>query len=99
MSFLLKISRINAFERNSLRQLPRVSWTEKKSDDSVSEKKSGVESRMLIEIRKIKLSYFVHVLRKERSCLEKYNKAQRRVMDISEDEEHDGRAISQNGLV
>jgi len=66
------------------------------------QEKTGIESRLLEEIKKRKLSYSGHILRKEGSCSEKeiIHKAQLRVVDIKFDQEHAaGRTISQYGLV
>ena len=53
-----------------LRQILRVSWTEKKTNEWVLEK-AGVTQAFLTTIRKRKLTYFGHVTRKPSPCLEK----------------------------
>ena len=65
------------------------------------QEKTGIESRLLEEIVKRKLSYCGHILRKEGSCSEKeiIHKAQLRVVDIKFDQHAAGRTISQYGLV
>ena len=61
---------ISAFEMKGLRQILRVSWTEKKTNEWVLEK-AGVTQAFLATIRKRKLTYFGHVTRKPSPCLEK----------------------------
>ena len=54
----------------ALRQILRVSWTERKTNDWVLQK-AGTEAQLLQSIRKRKLSYYGHILRKKGSCMEK----------------------------
>ena len=62
--------RINAFEMKCLRQVLRVSWTAKKTNEWVL-KEAGVERHLLKAVKQRKLSYFGHVMRKTGDCLEK----------------------------
>jgi len=54
----------------SIRKILRVSWTQKKTNEWVLEA-AGVERDLLNLIKRRKLSYFSHVMRKEGDCLEK----------------------------
>src|SRR6218665_1296162 len=53
-----------------IRKILRVSWTQKKTNKWVSET-AGVERDLLNLIKRRKLSYSDHVMRKEGDCLEK----------------------------
>ena len=48
----------------------RVSWTQKKTNESILEA-AGAEQDLLNLIKRKKLSYFGRVMRKEGDCLEK----------------------------
>ena len=63
-------TRINAFEMRCLRQVLRVSWTAKKTNEWVL-KTAGVERGLLATIKQRKMSYYGHILRKNGGCLEK----------------------------
>jgi len=64
---------IQAFEVKGLRQTLRVSRTAKKTNDWVLEK-AGVTAALLTDVKRRKLRYFGHVIRKPGNCLEKrYN--------------------------
>lgn len=63
-------ARINAFEMKCLRQVLRVSWTARKTNEWVL-KTAGVERSLLASVKERKLGYYGHVLRKEGDCLEK----------------------------
>lgn len=62
--------RINGFEMKGLRQIMRVSWMAKKTNEWVLEQ-LGTERQMLNDIKTRKLKYFGHVMRKKGECLEK----------------------------
>ena len=62
--------RINFFEMKALRQLLRVSWTDKRSNDWLLQK-AETKPHLLQAIKKRKLSFYGHVSRKEGSCMEK----------------------------
>ena len=62
--------RITAFEMKGLRQILRVKWIERKTNDWVMEK-AGTEAQLLETIKKRKLTYFGHIMRKKGNCLEK----------------------------
>src|SRR6218665_2239350 len=62
--------RIEAFEIKCIRRILRVSWTQKKTNEWVLET-VGMEGGLLSIIKRRKLSYFGHVMRKEGDCLEK----------------------------
>src|SRR6218665_500884 len=53
-----------------IRKILRVSWTQKKTTEWVLET-AGMEREPLTMIKRRKLSYFGHVMRKEGDCLEK----------------------------
>jgi hypothetical protein len=63
-------ARINAFEMKCLRQLLRVSWTDRKTNEWVLAT-AGVDRNLLISVKERKLAYFGHVMRKQGDCLEK----------------------------
>src|SRR6218665_4074852 len=48
----------------------KISWTEKRTNKWVLEK-AGVERKLLGTVKEGKMKYFGHIMRKERSCLEK----------------------------
>jgi len=54
---------IKSFEIKAFRQILRVTWTDKRTNDWVLKKLKSVKKR--------KLSYHRHVLRKEGNCMEK----------------------------
>jgi len=60
-------TRLDAFEMKGLSKLLRVSWTAKKTN----EYKAGVKRELLDTVKARKLAYYVHTMRKQRSCLEK----------------------------
>jgi hypothetical protein len=62
--------RIEAFEMKGLRQILRVSWRERKTNEWVLET-TGVERSLLNSIKRRKLTYFGHLMRKNGDCLEK----------------------------
>jgi len=62
--------RIAAFEMKGLRQFLRVSWTAKRTNEWVLEK-AGAERELLAEVRRRKISYYGHVMRKTGGSLEK----------------------------
>src|ERR1700733_12662109 len=62
--------RIKAFEIKCIRKILRVSWTEKKTNEWVLET-AGVERSLLEDIKRRKMSYFGHLMRKHGDCLEK----------------------------
>jgi len=53
-----------------IRQILNVSWTQKKTNERVLEA-AEVERDLFNLIKRRKLSYFGHVLRKEENCLQK----------------------------
>ena len=62
--------RVRAFEMKGLRRILRVSWTERKTNEWVLEK--ACASRELLEsVKRRKMSYFGHIMRKADPCLEK----------------------------
>ena len=63
-------ARINAFEMKCLRRVLRVSWTAKKTNEWVL-MKAGVERSLLASVKKRKLLYFGHIMRKQGDNLEK----------------------------
>jgi hypothetical protein len=62
--------RLAAFEMKGLRQFLRVSWTAKKTNEWVLEK-AGTERDLLAAVRRRKLAYYGHVMRKTGESLEK----------------------------
>ena len=62
--------RIKAFEMKCIRKILRISWTEKKTNEWVLET-AGVERSLLESIKRRKMSYFGHIMRKQGDCLEK----------------------------
>ena len=62
--------KLEAFEMKGLRMILRVSWTSKRTNDWVSDK-AGVDRNILFTVRKRKMEYFGHLMRKEGECLEK----------------------------
>jgi len=63
-------SRMKSFEMKSPRQLLCVSWTDRTTNDWVLQK-AETEPNLLQAIKKRKLSFYGHVLRKEGSYMEK----------------------------
>ena len=62
--------RISAFEMKCLRQVLRVSWTAKRTNEWVLET-AGVSRSLLASVKEMKLAYYRHILRKKGDCLEK----------------------------
>jgi len=62
--------RIKSLEMKAFRQILRVTWTDKRTNDWVL-RKAGTEPFLLQSVKKRKLSYYGHVLRKEENCMEK----------------------------
>ena len=62
--------RISAFEMKCLRQVSRVSWTAKRTNEWVLET-AGVSRSLLASVKEMKLAYYGHILRKKGDCLEK----------------------------
>ena len=62
--------RIEAFEMKGLRQIMRVSWIAKKSNDWVLDE-TGTKRQLLASIKQRKLSYYGHVTRKQGDSLGK----------------------------
>jgi len=62
--------RINAFEMKYLRQVLRVSWTAKRTNEWVL-KTAAVTRSLLASVKQRKLAYYGHILRKKGVCLEK----------------------------
>jgi len=63
-------TRLDAFEMKGLRKILRVSWTAKKTNESVLNK-AGVKRELLNTVKARKLAYYGHAMRKQGSCLEK----------------------------
>ena len=63
-------AKINAFEMKCLRQVLRVSWMAKKTNEWVL-KTAGVERSLLTSVKHRKLAYFGHIMRKRGDNLEK----------------------------
>ena len=63
-------AKINAFEMKCLRQVLRVSWTAKKTNEWVLNT-AGVGRSLLASVKERKLVYFGHVMRKKGDSLEK----------------------------
>ena len=61
---------LDAFEMKGLRKILRVSWTAKKTNESVLNK-AGVKRELLDTVKARKLAYYGHTTRKQGSCLEK----------------------------
>jgi len=61
--------RIKSFETKAFRQILRVTWTDKRTNDWVL-RKAGTEAFLLQPVEKRKLSYYGHVLRKEGNCMD-----------------------------
>jgi len=64
--------RINAFEMKCLRfvGLLRISWTEKRTNGWVLQSE-GAERHLLKSVKKTKMTYFGHIMRKKDKCLDK----------------------------
>ena len=62
--------RISAFEMKCLRQVLRVSWMAKMTNEWVLET-TGVSRSLLASVKEMKLAYYGHILRKQGDCLEK----------------------------
>jgi len=60
----------DACEMKGLRTILRVSWTAKKTNESVLNK-AGVKRHLLHAFKARKLAYYGHTMRKQGSCLEK----------------------------
>jgi len=54
-------SRIEYFEMKRLRQIPRVSWTARKTNEWIMEK-DGVQKTFLASVKTKKLRYFGHIM-------------------------------------
>ena len=63
-------AKINTFEMKCLRQVLRVSWTAKKTNEWVLNA-AGMERSLLASVKERKLVYFGHVMRKKGDSLEK----------------------------
>jgi len=63
-------TRLDAFEMKGLRQILRVSWTVKKTNEWVLNK-AGLKRELLDTVKARKLAYYGHTMRKQGSCLEK----------------------------
>ena len=63
-------TRLDAFEMKGLRNILRVSWTAKKTNDWVLNK-AGVKRELLDTVKARKLAYYGHTMRKQGSGLEK----------------------------
>jgi len=63
-------ARLDAFEMKGLRKILRVSWTAKKTNESVLNK-AEVKKELLVTVKARKLAYHGHSMRKQGSCLEK----------------------------
>jgi len=61
---------LDAFEMKGLRKILRVSRTAKKRSEWVLDK-AGVKRGLLDTVKARKLVYYGHIMRKQRSCLEK----------------------------
>ena len=62
--------RISAFEMKCLRQVLRVSWTAKRTNEWVLET-AAVSRSLLVSVKEMKLAYYRHILRKKGDCMEK----------------------------
>ena len=62
--------RISAFEMKCLRQVLRVSWTVKRTNEWVLQT-AAVSRSLLASVKEMKLAYYGHILRKKGYCLEK----------------------------
>jgi len=63
-------TRLEAFEMKGLRNILRVSWTTKKTNEWVPNK-AGVKRELLDTVKARKLAYYGHTIRKQGNCLEK----------------------------
>ena len=66
----LKTTKKESFEMTCLRQVLRVSWTAKRTNEWVLET-AGVSRSLLASVKEMKLAYYGHILRKKGDCLEK----------------------------
>jgi len=64
--------RIKTFEIKTFRRILRVTWTDKRTNDWVL-RKAGTEPFLLQSVKKRKLSYYGHLLRKEGNYGERNN--------------------------
>jgi len=62
--------RMKSFEMKAFRQILRVKWMDKRTNDRVL-RKAGTGPFLLQSVKKRKLSYYGHVLRQEENCTEK----------------------------
>jgi len=62
--------RIKPFEMKAFRQILRVTWADKRTNDWVLQK-ARTEPFMIQSLEKRKLPYYGHVLRKKGNCTEK----------------------------
>ena len=65
-------ARINAFEMRCLRQVLRVSWTAKNTNEWVL-KTAGVERELLATVKQRTMTYYGHILRKMGVPGERFN--------------------------
>jgi len=63
-------TRLEAFEMKGLRNIMRVLWTAKKTNEWVLNK-AGVKRELLVTVKARKLAYYGHTMRKQENCLEK----------------------------
>ena len=64
--------RISAFEMKCLRQVLRVSWTAKRTNEWVLET-AGVSRSLLVSVKEMKQIYYGHILRKKGGINTRYN--------------------------
>ena len=88
--------KITSFEIKCYRKIPRISWTERKTNASVLEQLGLKAPKLLNIIKKQKLSYFGHI--KRHNTLENYSwRAHVRVGEAEGDPEGNGRRTLVNG--
>jgi len=63
-------TRLDTFEMKGLRNILRVSWTAKKTNEWVLNK-AGLELLDTVKARKLAYIYYCHSMRKQGSCVEK----------------------------
>ena len=63
-------TRINAFYMKCLRFVLRISWTEKRTNEWALQS-AGTERQLLKSVKKRKMTYFGHIMKKNDKCLEK----------------------------
>jgi len=64
-----KEARLDAFEIIGLRKILRVSWTAKKTNESILNK-AGVKKELLDTVSARKLAYYGNTMRKQGTCLD-----------------------------